>query len=246
MPLLDHFRPPLYGERHWEAFHGRWAAAVADDLNLRGLPSGYFAEMQVHVGTRIEVDVATWERASREASPSPSSDGGTAVLTAPAWAPPVPQLNMPAVFPDDLEVQVYSTEGGPTLVAVVELVSPGNKDRPEYRRAFAAKCAAYLQRGIGLVVVDVITTRQANLHDEMIRLMGLSEDAFAFPGEANLYAAAYRPVHRPQADQIDVWTAPLVVGDPLPVLPLPVRGYGCVRLDLEGSYTEARQRSRLA
>jgi hypothetical protein len=36
-------------------------------------------------------------------------------------------------------------------------VSPANKDRDETRRAFIAKCAAYLQRGIGLIVVDIRT-----------------------------------------------------------------------------------------
>ena len=33
MPLLDHFHPPLKGQRHWESFHGRWAASMADFLN---------------------------------------------------------------------------------------------------------------------------------------------------------------------------------------------------------------------
>src|SRR5205085_725706 len=66
-------------------------------------------------------------------------------------------LVMPAVFPDDIEVQVFATTAGATLVAAIELVSPGNKDREEARRAFAAKCAGYLTRGVGLVVVDVVT-----------------------------------------------------------------------------------------
>src|SRR5450755_3652596 len=46
---------------------------------------------------------------------------------------------------DIVEVCFHDGEGGPRLVAVVELVSPGNKDRLENRRAFAVKCAAYLQ-----------------------------------------------------------------------------------------------------
>jgi len=44
-------------------------------------------------------------------------------------------------------------------VAAIELVSPGNKDRPETCRLFAAKCVAYLTRGIGLVVIDIVTER---------------------------------------------------------------------------------------
>jgi hypothetical protein len=75
---------------------------------------------------------------------------------------------MPAIFPDDFQVQVFSSVAGPTLVAAIELVSPGNKGRAESRRAFAAKAAAYLQRGIGLIVVDIVTTRHANLHDELM------------------------------------------------------------------------------
>ena len=60
MPLLDHFHPPLQGHRHWEGFHGWWAAAIAGSLNEHLLPPEYFAEFQVTVGTRIEVDVATF------------------------------------------------------------------------------------------------------------------------------------------------------------------------------------------
>src|SRR5205814_8987077 len=94
-----------------------------------------------------------------------SPAGTTAVLTR-IWAPPSPVAVMPALFPDDFEVQVFIGVAGPTLVAAIELVSPGNKDRPEARPAFAAKCAAYLQRGIGVSVVDIVTSRHANLHDE--------------------------------------------------------------------------------
>ena len=60
MPLLDHFHPPLLGGRHWEGFHGRWAAAMSDMLN-ESLPSEYFAEFQVKLGTRIEVAVGTFD-----------------------------------------------------------------------------------------------------------------------------------------------------------------------------------------
>ena len=76
------------------------------------------------------------------------------------------------MFPDDIEVQVFSTSTGATLVAAIELVSPGNKDRPETRGAFAAKCVSYLTRGIGLIVVDIVTNRLANLHNEVMTLLG--------------------------------------------------------------------------
>src|SRR5271170_4810589 len=52
MALLDHFHPPLFSERHWEAFHARWAVAIADALN-GSLPEDYFAETRTHVGSPI-------------------------------------------------------------------------------------------------------------------------------------------------------------------------------------------------
>jgi hypothetical protein len=89
MPLLDHFHPPLLGRRHWEGSHSQWAAAMSDMLNQR-LPANYFAEFQVKLGTRIEVEIAVETR---------------------AWAPATATAVMPAVFPDDFEIQVFSGEG---------------------------------------------------------------------------------------------------------------------------------------
>jgi len=141
-------------------------------------------------------------------------------------------------------VQVISTIAGPTLVAAVELVSPANKDRKESRQAFAAKCAAYLQRGIGLLVIDIVTSRRANLHNGLVRLLGVSA-RFRFPHESSIYSTAYHPVRRGKKELIDTWVEPLAVGQPLPTMPLPVRGLGILPLDLDATYTEARQRSRL-
>lgn len=181
MPLLDHFRPPLSDTRHWESFHARWAGAIADELNETLLPAGYYAEEQVHVG-RLEIDVATFEAEGIGGARTPIAGAngpeGAAIATLPVpstWSPPAPDRLLPAVFPDSVEVLVFSGEAGPTLVAAVELVSPANKDREETRRAFVAKCAAYLQRGIGLIVVDTVTTRQANLCADLLRFLAPDE-----------------------------------------------------------------------
>jgi hypothetical protein len=241
MPLLDHFHPPLLGHRHWEGFHGRWAAAMSDALNER-LPPEYYAEFQVTLGTRVKVDAATF---TEDGVPEqPRADGGTLAVQARVWTPPTPVAVLPAVFPDDFEVQVFSSAAGPTLVAAIELVSPGNKDRAEARRAFAAKCAAYLQRGIDLMVVDIVTSRHANLHDELVTLLGPGEGCL-FPTPTILYATAYRPAHRQGRNELDLWREPLALGQPLPTLPLAVRGLGCLAIDLEGTYTEARKRGRV-
>jgi hypothetical protein len=196
----------------------------------------------VTISTRIEVDVATFHDPDAQ-EPGGSEGAATAVQTS-IWAPPTPAAVIPALFPDNFEVQVFSSVAGPTLVAAIELVSPGNKDRDDARRAFVAKCVAYLQRGIGLILVDIVTSRHANLHDELMAFLGPSEGA-AFPTPTSLYATAYRPAHRQERNEIDIWRESLALGQPLPTQPLAVRGLGCLAVDLENTYLEARKRGRI-
>jgi len=66
---------------------------------------------------------------------------------------------------------------------------------------FVAKCETYLHLGLGLVVVDVVTVRKANLHDELF-----SDRSNALRLDANLYAVAYRVVERNGAASLDLWT----------------------------------------
>jgi Protein of unknown function (DUF4058) len=243
MPLQDQFHPPLSRERHWESFHAAWVGAIADALN-RLLPAGYFAEEQVHAGPSVEIDVATFE--GQTAAERPSANGGGAVaVAAPVWSPPAPAASVPAVFADDFEVRVFSSRGGPTLVAAVELVSPGNKDRPEVRRAFAVKCASYLHQGVGLILRDVVTDRRANLHREVLALLDVAGPDL-LPAESALYAVAYRPGRRAGRAEIDLWPADLAVAAPLPELPLALHAALSVPVDLESTYTDACRRRRLA
>src|ERR1700682_834348 len=128
MPLLDHFHPPLQNYHPWESFHSNWATRIADVLNDRWLPSEFLAEEHTHAGTHLEIDVATFAQSGTP--PGPLPNGGQAVtLAPPTWAPPAPALTIPAVFPDTFEVRVFSMMSGRTLVAAIELISPGNKDR---------------------------------------------------------------------------------------------------------------------
>ncbi len=241
MPLLDHFHPPLYPQRSWESFHSRWANAIADALNAT-LPGRFFAEVQIHLGSQVEADVAEFKGPA--AAGEGLENGPPGSLAVQTWAPPTATLVLPAVFPDDIEVHVRDERADARLVGAVELVSPRNKDRPDSRRAFAAKCAAYLQRGIGLIVLDIVTGRQGNMHNESVGLMSLGEGA-AMPGDVSLYAVAYQPLRRQEVNQIDVWPAPLAIGGSFPTLPLALRGFRPIPIDLEAAYGEARQRSRL-
>jgi hypothetical protein len=242
MPLLDHFHPPLSAERRWESFHSSWATRIADALTERWLPPDYIAEEHVHLGPSVEIDVATFERTG---SATAAEGGGTVATVGPkVWAPPAADGVLPAVFPETFEVRVLSTDTGPRLVAAIELISPSNKDRPAERRAFAIKCASYLYQGISVIIVDIVTNRRANLHNDILQIMGAA-DTIQLPPEVNLYAVAYRPLRRSKGDEIDVWRSPLVLGQPLPTLALGLRADLVIPVDFEATYAETCLRKRL-
>jgi hypothetical protein len=229
MPLLDHFRPPLSERRHWHSFHNSWATYLSSQLNTL-LPEGYFAEANVQFG--VEVDVAAFDEA-RSAPP------------ATPWTPPPPDASVPVELqPAVIEVGIFSRSGGPILAGALELISPANKDRQAHRDALVSKCAAYLQAGVGLVLVDVVTERTADIHRELVARLG-GGDPGAGPA---LFASAYRPVERAGATALDIWREPLAVGQLLPTLPLWLRGGLCLPVDLEATYerTCVEQRVRPA
>ena len=230
MPLYDHFRPPLCVQRHWHAFHNAWATFLASQLNSC-LPAGYFAEPNVQFGIEIDVAVST------------ESEFHVAETVA-GWTVPLPSQTLPvAIVRDQVEVLVYDREGGPELAGAIELVSPANKDRPQHRAAFANKCAAYLQHGVGLLIVDVVTNRRADLHREILSRVGSPEPT---AWEPDLYAVAYRLVKRDEEPALDIWQHPLELGLPLPTLPLWLRGNVCLGVDLEATYSRTCHEQRLS
>lgn len=239
MPLLDHFHPPLKGHRHWHSFHNAWATSLAAALNQR-LPEGYFAEPNVMFG--IEIEVAALEESTTRLA-APVAPRGASAVQRLAWTPPAPAQTVPFLpVHETVEVTVFNTSGGPNLVGAIELVSPANKDRAEHRQAFVSKCETYLHQGMGLVVIDVVTERAANLHNELlVRLTG----ALA-PLPAHLYATAYRVIKRGDETALDVWQEPLALGQPLPTLPLWLRGDLCLPVELHQTYERTCMDLRIA
>ncbi|MBY0528291.1 MAG: DUF4058 family protein [Gemmataceae bacterium] len=231
MPLLDHFNPPLNRTHPWRSFHAAWAAAMARLLNQGVLPAGYYAVPLADHSGPIEIDVA----ALRDQL---AATGSEDAVSPQPWVPPAPGLavaiELPAV--DTVEVQVFADDGDPRLTAAIELISPRNKDRPQARQTFAAKCVGYLQQGSSVVVVDTVTTRRADLNAVILSLLGI--DAAALP--PGLSAVSYRAVGQDEeAQQLQVWPAPLALGLPLPTLPLWIASDFSVPLDLEASYQAA-------
>ena len=230
MPLLDHFHPPLSVERPWEGIHSTWASTIATQLNQDQLPEEYFAMPLVTIGGGVQVDVGTFQTGEQQES----TPGGIATQT---WAPPQPPLSAVVDFVslDVYEVRVMQHMGGPKLRAAIELVSPANKDRASHRRAFAIKCAGYVQQGVAVVIVDVVTERTANLHAECVDILGLAHP-LAWCAPTPLYAVAYRPTQSAAEQRLEVWPEALAVGATLPTMPLWLSEDLCLPLALEESY----------
>ena len=243
MPIRDHFRPPILKRLPWRTLHAGWLGELAARLNAV-LPPGFVALESVQVGGRFELDVATYEAEDPDPVEPPNGSAGGVAVAPSVWTPPAATGSFPAVFHDVFELRVYDSDTTGPLVAAIELVSPANKDRDAERKAFAAKCAAYLGGGASVVVLDAVTTRRASLHNEIVRLLD-APAALELPADASLYAAAYRPVRRDEKTLIDLWTAAFKVGDRLPTMPLRLTGDLFVPVEFEDTYTETCRRRRL-
>jgi hypothetical protein len=237
MPLRGHFRPPLDDLRHWEGFHATWPVMIVALLRRR-LPPRYSAEPRVHSGASAEIDVTTFEKEGEAILTADGNDNG-GIATA-VWAPPRPTLAVVTDLPaqDVYEVLVYDEKRRCRLVAAVEIVSPGNKDRPEHRRAFVAKCAGLLRERVSVVIVDVVTTGTANLYGELLELIGQSDPSL-LPEPPPLYATACRLTKGDNEWLLETWTQSLDLAVPLPQAPLWLADNLAVPLELEESYEQS-------
>lgn len=242
MPLLDHFHEPLDPFRRWKCFHQNWAVKMADRLNEARLPEKYSSGTEGKLGVPIGMDVGTFEQdegGSLFDGMNGHGDGGVAVATE-VYAPPVPAIACDADFtdPDLIELKVYAAGDGWRLVAAVELVSESNKDRETERQAFAVKCASYLKHGVSVVVIDVVTNRSGNLHNDLCALLATPASA-RWSSPSGLSVVAYRGVRVKDKDWLQAWPHAVGVGEPLPTVPLWLDATLAVPLELELTYANA-------
>jgi hypothetical protein len=221
--LLDHFHSPLKDTRPWTGFHSMWATKLATAIS-RKLPDGWFAAPTVHWG--IEVDVAAFEHAQ-------VARGTAGAFPNPVTIPEPTKTISFSLATDVVEVQVFRDLGELTLVGAVEFVSPSNKDRPDSRKAFIAKCDAYLRDSVGLVIMDIVTTRHANLHSDLLARFGEPVDE-----ESHLYVAAYRPFPGETGPALSIWYRALQVGAELPPMLLFLKEGPIVELPFAQTYYE--------
>lgn len=239
MPLRDHFRPPVSQRASWEGILGLWPAVMVQELS-RVLPGEYSVEPRVHLGSSFEIDVCAYEH-DNPGPDSPTSGAGTLTLAPQPTRVAEVELTEEYAY----EVLIFDHSRGRQLVAAVELVSPANKDRPESRRAFVAKCAALLQNRVCLSIVDLVTTRQFNLYCELMDFAGNPDEKFA-DAAPSTYAVTCRGRRLNDKPRLEIWSYPLIVGQPLPALPIWLNDSSSVSLDLEATYETSCRTLRIA
>jgi hypothetical protein len=204
------------------------------------LPPDYRSAPRVHLGSAIEIDVAAFENDDPLAATA--ADGGAGPLV--AWAPARPTLlvDTDSPTPPEYEVRVYDQRHGRRLVAAVEIVSPGNKDRPESRDAFVSKCHALLQQDVCVAIVDLVSDRQANLYAELAARIGAAPPAVA---ASRIYVVSCRGVTAHGRWRVEEWEHALAIAAPLPTLPLWLSPRLSVPLELEATYEDTCRGLRL-
>lgn len=236
MPLRDHFHPPLLNYPNAESVTASWSTMLLQRLNGSVLPTGYRAEQEVFGGPRVTIDLGALR--NLPANGAASGTGAVGVATAaPPYAPPA-ILSGDVAFPESdlFEIRVVGDDG--RITAAIELVSRSNKDRPETRRAFAVKCASYLQSGVSVVFIDVVTSRRTDLHSELVNLLELPE-SLHWSSRGGIAAVSYRVVGTGEGSRLEVWPMELAVGAALPTVPLWLDVDLAVPLELEPTYEAA-------
>jgi len=215
-----------------------WPASIVQHLR-KVLPPGYVAEPRVHLGTLMEIDIGALEEDDAAGLGVSSGNGNGGVATA-MWAVAEPVVAVDTDPPDEYvyEVRIFDVERERQLVAAIKLVTPANKDRPESREAFVNKCAALLRKGVAVSIVDLVTIRRFNLYAQLMQLVRHPDPTMSL-NEPPIYAASCRWPTNGSRARLEAWSHALVVGKPLPTLPLWLSRELAVSLNVDQSYEQA-------
>jgi hypothetical protein len=206
MPIHDWTRVRANRFHH---FHQGWTTALAAALNAGGLPPGYFA-LADHVTGGPEPDVVTLSLSPPAGEPPP----GLAIAEAPPKAKAVARTEADVYARKANRITVRHPDGD--VIAVIEIVSPGNKDSRHAVRAFARKAVTLLRHGIHLLVVDLFPPNPRNPQGVHKLIWDRLQDVpFELPPHKPLTLAAYSA-----GGEIVAYVEPVAVGDALPDMPI--------------------------
>jgi hypothetical protein len=215
-------------------FHHSWIEEIARALNRGRLPREYYALAEQITGD-FGPDVLTLQRpvyGSLSAESEPS--GGIALADAP------PKVR----FRAQAEIDVYATKAKTVVIrhrsrhqviAMVEIVSPGNKNGQTEFAAFVHKADQALLSGVHLVIVDLFPPTARDPDGIHRAIWGKDGDGdFALPDDKPLTCVSY--VGYPG---VEVFLEPVAVGDALPDMPLFLTRRVYVPVPLEATYQSA-------
>jgi hypothetical protein len=221
----------------FHAFHTRWVGEIQGALNDGMLPDGFYALAEQHA-IRSIADVLTLHGGAptSESVPSPRSCGGTAVAEAPPKTRRHQTIENAGVLARRRTLAIRHVSGH-RLIAMIEILSPGNKDREKHVEEFVAKAVSALAAGVHLLIVDLFPPGRhdpCGIHGVILELLDESAEAYDLPADEPLTLASY--VADPT---VDVYLEHLAPGAPLAEMPLFLDPDWYVDAPLEATYTAA-------
>ncbi len=227
MPMHDWTR---VDDGIYHDFHTAWIAELRKVLNAGRLPAGYYALAEQMTGEFGPNDL-TLRQAD---STGEDFEGGVAVALAP------PKVEVTAVtdlmsYTARRRTLVIRHRSGDQVVAMVELVSPGNKNSRARLDAFVHKACSAIAAGVHLLIVDPFPPGKrdpAGLHGAI--WAELQDDAYELPADQPLALAAYA-----SGAEVTARVHAFRVGESKPDMPLFLTPDRYVLVELERTYLEA-------
>ena len=223
----------------FHAFHFGWIWELSNALNRGVLPTDYYAMPEQRAGG-FETDLLALERQEENGggdgfSSTGNGAGGTALAVKKPKARVVGEVDEASLFALKRRTLTIRHATNDRIVALLEIVSPGNKDRLQSVQQFCDKAVTSLKSGYHLVVIDLFPPRPS---DPAGMTSAVWEDVggrrLAFPANQTLSAASFRVAGRIQSD-----AEAFAVGDTVPELPLFYDPDWYVNLPLESTYAAA-------
>ena len=221
----------------FHGFHTMWIGEINKALNDGLLPAGYYALPEQHAGRSI-MDVLTLHASPGPAAPSnplSPATGGLAVAEAP------PRVRRRHTIEEEVLARRRSVAirhvSGHRLIALLESVSPANKDRARHVEEFANKAVEALDAGVHLLLVDLFPPGPHDpqgMAGAVCQQLGQSDAPYDAPAEEPLTLAAFAAGPR-----VEVYLNHLAVGAALPETPLFLHPERYINAPLEATYQTA-------
>jgi hypothetical protein len=221
-------------------FHHAWIAELRRVLNGGLLPAGYYAQAEQVAGDVVP-DMLTLQAsndAPSKTTPVSTSDGGIAVVEAPPRVSLHAEANEATVLARRQKQLVIHHASDDRIVALIEIVSPGNKHQRAAIDAFVDKSIAALNAGYHLLVFDLLSPgplAPQGMHGAIWTEFG---GAYEPPPGKPLTLAAYVS-SAPFRGSTECYVEPTAVGTPLIDMPLFLDPGHYVNVPLESTYLAA-------